>query len=653
MEDIITNIIESIREGYLALFCGAGISRNSGLPIANELKQSILERLPLKATDRDEIMRSNLPFEAFIETLSENTDISKLLDIFEQGTPNTNHILIARMAKAGLLNTIATTNFDLLIERALEGEGLIRGKDFRVYYDEQQFSEIDFEKIDDWIIRIFKLHGTVDARESIRTTMKSVASRTLSDKRMNLIRYLFSTGSHRKILILGYSCSDEFDITPQIGSLAENLKEIILVDHSGEGEKTEDVKTKDNKNPFKRFTGTRVICNADNFLEKLWKTICPEEYELVLSQAEWAKYIDEWAKGLEKDRGYLRYFMSGLIFHSISNFQRAIEDHQQALKTIKAIGNKPLKARCYMNLGGAYYGLGRFRWAIKYQQQALEIAQAIGDKALEAICYGNLGIGYGNLGDFQQAIEYHKQALKLTKTMGNKTGEARYYTDLGGDYNELGDFQVAIGYHEQALEIVQAIGDKALEAMCYGNLGVGYYELRDFHRAIEYNEQALKLSKAIGDKSGETKCYINLGNAYYALGNCQQAIKHHQHALEIAQAIRDKDMEGSCYGNLGVCHHELGNFQQEIEYHKQALKLVKAVRNRGHEAKCYTNLGGTYCKLEEFQRAIEYLLNAEKLFKDTDQSHHLKTVYHLLSQAYKNIGDNAKAEEYNHLARSG
>ena len=92
MENLIREISESIREKELAVFCGAGISRNSGLPLANELKRAILEKLPLNAADRDEIMASALPFEAFIETLSENTDISRLLDIFEQCSPNANHI---------------------------------------------------------------------------------------------------------------------------------------------------------------------------------------------------------------------------------------------------------------------------------------------------------------------------------------------------------------------------------------------------------------------------------------------------------------------------------------------------------------------------------------------------------------------------------
>lgn len=597
MQNLIFKISESIRKRELAMFCGAGISWNSGLPLANKLKQSILEELPMNAADRDEAMKSNLPFEAFIETLSENTDISRLLDIFEQGTPNTNHTLIACLAKAGYFKTIFTTNFDLLIERALEKEGLIRDKDFRVYYDEKQFSGIDFEKIDDGIIRIFKLHGTVEARESIRTTMKAVASKALSEKRMNLIRHLFSTGGHRKVLILGYSCSDEFDITPQIQSLEGSQKEIIFIDHSMKGEKTEDIKTKDDKNPFKRFSGTRVICDTNKFIEKLWKSLRHEKYEPIIYKAKWnwVEFVDQWSTGLK----YLKYFLSGSICCQISNFQRAIEYYQQTLESAKTLSVKVVEAVCHFGLGNAFQGLGNFQQAIEYYEQALKIAKAIGDTHLETKCYVNLGITCFRSGNFQQANEYYEQALKIAK----------------------------------------AVGDRVIEARCYDELGIIYHRSGNFQQAIEYCKQALKIAETIGDKVVESASYGNLGIAYFSLENFQQAIKHHQQDLEIAKAIGDRVIEARCYGNLGNVHFSLGNFHQTIKYNQQALNIFKSVGDKAGEALCYFSLGIAYCKLENFHQSIEYFLNAEKLFIETNQIHYLKKVYDIQSLVYKNMGD--------------
>ena len=264
--------ILGFKEKEFAVFCGAGISRNSGLPLANELKHYILEKLPIDNQDTEEIMNSNLPFEAFMETLSENSDISIILNTFKDGETDTNHILMAKLAKNGYLKTIFTTNFDLLIEKALRKEGLKKGKDFEVYYDENQFSKVDFNILNK--ISIFKIHGSIDNINSIRTTMKAVASKILSDQRMKVINYIFSTGYHKKVLILGYSCSDEFDITPQIQSIEENQKEIIFVEHSKEKkEEIGDIKTKDFKNPFKKFLGSRIKHHTDDFIRDLWNSL--------------------------------------------------------------------------------------------------------------------------------------------------------------------------------------------------------------------------------------------------------------------------------------------------------------------------------------------------------------------------------------------
>ena len=88
MEHYCSEIASSSGKSEWAIFCGAGISWNSGLPLADELKRSILHTLPMNAAQRDQIMSSDLPFEAFLETLSEIVDISRLIDIFDQGAPN-------------------------------------------------------------------------------------------------------------------------------------------------------------------------------------------------------------------------------------------------------------------------------------------------------------------------------------------------------------------------------------------------------------------------------------------------------------------------------------------------------------------------------------------------------------------------------------
>ena len=569
MRNHILEISESIKEKDLAVLCGAGISKNSGLPLANELKRYILEKLPIDKKDIAEIMASNFPFEAFIETISKNTDISKILDVFEDGEPNTNHILIAKLAKKGYLKTIFTTNFDLLIERALEKEGLKEGKDFNVYCDEDQFSEVDFDNLNK--ISIFKIHGSADNRDSIRLTLKGVASKTLSDKRMKVILYLFSIGRHKKVLILGYSCSDEFDITPQLQSIEENQKEIIFIEHCKKRGKIQVLGINEGKNPFKTFPGKRIKCNTDHIIKYLWNSFwgIMEKHKDVGFKPEWETHIDDWGKEVEESKG-LEWAIVGIIFYKISNFNKAIEFHEKSLKIAKAKGNRAVESKCYRNLGAAYYQLGNYNKGMEFYKASLKVFKDIGDRKGESTCYNGLGYGHYFFKNFKKAVEFHEKCLEIAKDIDIRSGESACYTSLGNVYHALGDFNKEIEFYEKSLKIDIDVGDKAGESANYTNLGKVHHSLGDFKKAIEFYEKSLKIAKAMGNRAVETTCYNGLGRGYYCLEDFSKAIEYYLKSEEnLKETIHIQYLKAT-YKNLVLVYEKSGDYENAGKYKKLA-----------------------------------------------------------------------------------
>ena len=71
------------------------------------------------------------------------------------------------------------------------------------------------------------------------------------------------------------------------------------------------------------------------------------------------------------------------------------------------------EGRAYYNLGNAYHSLGDFQQAIEYHEKDLSIAKDVGDRAGEGLAYCNLGNAYDSLGYFQRAIEYHEKDLSI------------------------------------------------------------------------------------------------------------------------------------------------------------------------------------------------------------------------------------------------
>ncbi|HTD42306.1 MAG TPA: SIR2 family protein, partial [Mucilaginibacter sp.] len=210
------------------IFCGAGISANSGVPLAIPFLSKILDGFRITKKDKVKlIFRDNrlaMPFELFFDVFLKNPADYALLDVFKIGGPNTNHLFIAECALSGKCDEVYTTNFDTHIETAFK----LKHQKLKGYAREDQFqaaiADIQSPKL-------IKLHGSIDDVSSIRTTLSSIAKRSLSDERKTIIDHLFLRAEHTRMLILGYSCSDYFDIVDRIENIRGSAVRIYFIDH--------------------------------------------------------------------------------------------------------------------------------------------------------------------------------------------------------------------------------------------------------------------------------------------------------------------------------------------------------------------------------------------------------------------------------------
>jgi tetratricopeptide (TPR) repeat protein len=269
----------------------------------------------------------------------------------------------------------------------------------------------------------------------------------------------------------------------------------------------------------------------------------------------------------------------GLAYSDLGETKKAIEYHEQALKTQREIGNRSGEGAVLGNLGLAYSDLDEPKKAIEYYEQALKIQREIGDRRNEGNQLGNLGNMYFYLGKTGKAIEYHKQILTIHREIGDRRGEGADLMNLGLAYSELGETKKAIEYHEQALKIDREIGNRRGEGAALGNLGLAYSDLGETRKEIEYYEKALKIAREIGNRSGEGDQLGNLGSAYSNLGEKIEAIEYYEQALKIAREINNRRGEGTVLGNLGLAYTELGETRKAVEFLNQSLTIGNAIED--------------------------------------------------------------------------
>ena len=264
---------------------------------------------------------------------------------------------------------------------------------------------------------------------------------------------------------------------------------------------------------------------------------------------------------------------------SLSDFQKAINYHNQSLSIAKEVGDRVGEGRAYGNLGNAYRSLGKFQEAINFHNQDLSISQEVGDRAGEGRAYGNLGNAYHSLGKFQEAINYHNKHLSIAQEVGDRAGEGRAYGNLGNAYHSLDNFQQAWVYYNKFLSVVKEVGDRAEVGSAYGNLGSVHQSLGNFQQAIDYQEKHLSIAKEVRDRSGEGIACCNLGMAYWSLEEFQQAIDYLRQYRSIAEEVGNKFLEGDAYRRLGSCLLELGCWNEALFHFITSVEILDAIRD--------------------------------------------------------------------------
>lgn len=231
-------LLAVVRGGPLALFVGSGVSRDepSLLPTGDELRDALFDAVVSQAVVSADlkdaaraIVRQCRP-ESLLYLLDEwqGADWKKSLRFMLDAPPNANHKAIARIAATGKVQALLTTNFDCLLERALESE-----VPFRQIFEDDGFGA---SEADGSVVRVLKLHGSLSGandqptHETILASLVDLANRITPGFSNEKARLLDQMLCSHVFVFVGYSGRDELDIQPIIKQAS--ARGIVWVSHT-------------------------------------------------------------------------------------------------------------------------------------------------------------------------------------------------------------------------------------------------------------------------------------------------------------------------------------------------------------------------------------------------------------------------------------
>jgi tetratricopeptide (TPR) repeat protein len=561
------DIAESFLKREIAIFHGGGLSTGSGIPAARPLTEEILKRIVDYPSHYSWLKSAKFPFELFMQTLADKSDISPLLDVYRAGSPNINHRLFADLVANGMLRCIATTNFDTLTERCLKEK--LSDERVDVCWNEGTFQEMQGRRLAK-PANVFKLHGTIEDEVGLGITLNEVAKRQLVPWKHKLVRSFYSGRFSKKILVLGYSCSDPFDICPAIRSVKGNRAEVVFVEHSRHSQCKITALGKGISLVFAGYPGQRIKCKTQELIEELWTALRPTighmpDRTLVLG-SEWKRHVDIWFKSLNHGAkrgiagalfqrmhaygmaaGYYRREVEATGSENISTRERALSsllwaytmsNLNKAQRLAERITDPPTdgRARCvyYTALGTINHHYKNFAEAIKNHKLAL--LQARGDKDEEniAFCLHNLASACGAQikhldetnqaskanGLVEEALAYLHECKEIAHDNGWPYPEARAYLLLGQFHARSKEWNKANNCIRKARSLSSLLFERGLVSICLQNLGDVSFEIYQENnnpsarlKAIRCYKEGIRFAKDT-EREIEGLCHVGLSRLY-------------------------------------------------------------------------------------------------------------------------------------------
>lgn len=651
----------------VAILCGAGISRNSGIPTVKHINSQLVKELTIRKNDSEAIKEvlEKLPFEAVIECILEIFPNAPVFEIYKRGTPGGLHAFIAESVVKNCVTSVVTTNFDTLIEDAFPKEGIRRLKVLS--------SEKEFGRVGQHDHELVKIHGTIDNLDSIRTTIKSITQKKMAERSSGVIKILFASGSAKAILILGYSCSDHFDITPtvrKVAYLAQDLKsQIFIICHVeginnfslisiDESENAEGIISKIKKaSPFTNdeiakvsnfiqgFNATVILADTSKFLGQLSDNLWGKNVVKNVTHDTQAKLPQSSVIGYIPN-GYADLIASSL-FLMVSDFERTCQFLKRAQSTALQTGDKQLQISCLINLGIAQSNLGELSRAITNIQAAIRLNKAR-SKSIDIRCQMTLGAVYFHRGDFDCALQYFNSALKLCKKYGDRTETANCYVNIGCLLTVKRKYKEAIKHHEKARETALAEGDKTLEIRCLINLGNAHLNNGNFKSALKYFGESIEISEKLGDQQNLAKSRSATADVRLELREYSEAIKHYKASLKASSSIKDPGLQSHAHFGLGDAYsYGKPDLWKSVYHYIAAGDLMVTLGNKMNASTCFTRVGKILCfQLCQPEKGIDYYLKALRLSKDIHDQHGEYECCSKLDLAYRKIDDISNSEKY-------
>jgi|GEM_PF-1903808 len=548
----------ALRDGLLAAFLERLAA--AGHLTEQEVKKTLASVADLATTNKLWI-KPEVAMHWFHRTFRD--ELFGAFSVLQQGTPNSNHQILAALAKGGFISSLLTTNFDLYLESALAA---VRA-DFRVFAgesvngDTSPLTRVALAANHARVFRLVKVHGTLTQTETIQATLEQVGHQfpdAISKRLATLVR-------KHHVVVVGYSGND-YDVFPFLQREAPRMASLTWLYREPTGLHPDVPKLRcdirltagDVNRFFRMISSVLKLPPVTRSKAVRRRQPCAESAELL---GKWASNRDEL-----------------LVAYTLSLFARHI-GLSEFTQTMCRIGRKLSTVwECrFLNVQGLALRRKSPKDAMKLYLRAERLARSF--RTTVPATYSNVA---GNIGSLLHETGRHGEALQWLQISNRWARRAENWRatygnddDIGNCLRALGRVKAAVRYHLRAIRYQRANSNLIALPLALNNLGLAYEDLKNYRAAYRVLTESVELKrKETADVPALTRGLLALGIASARLGKYDEALKHFREGLRLAPVAEDDVTATHIQYELAALYQHTGEKALAVRCYKTAERMA-------------------------------------------------------------------------------
>ncbi len=576
---------------------GAGISMDppSSLPSARMFVRELLEVFaPHEEVERF-LSIENLRYEHVVEMVEQMFDRDlKFFDYFSEVTePNLLHLFLAEAIIGG--HFVVTTNFDYLIEQSLlrllpES----RRDDVYLIINQSDYKNDPQDLVKARKILLVKIHGSKlniingkNCSPSLITTASALGAKKGVGETFGLEPFKKPTidaiMKGRKLIVMGYSGSDDFDIGPLLKGL-QGISHIIWIEHTVRSSSPAAIRE---VVPIADPGTTRFASRTDAVLVDILASNPSLKIHQV--RANTGDFIRLVVKPSLFPRG------EGIVQDKLSAGGSTTAPPFREF--IAPLYRNIPAAKKYMAVCGIYARFGMDEDCLRCAQKGLAIATA-GNSTEEQGYFLNFIAGmFQSARKLDQALQFYQEALsicdELKKVDAKKSMHMKeaLLSNIGTLYKTQGDMASALKYFEEAVKIGIESGSVFFYPDSVVNLATMYVANGDLQKAAQYLDKALEIAMISGNLLNKSRILITYGEIHQKRGDTDQATKTFQEALDINDKMGFLPDKLAVLYKMGLFFKDINRYDDAIARFREAIPIAEKLGNMVSKSRIIEKIG--------------------------------------------------------------